>query len=65
MDMIEARRKAKEYRDDGIPAIADNLGGWSGQAMSQVWGIRLVSGDWIAGGPEDWVSKQGMGARAS
>lgn len=47
MTQSEARETAREYQANGIPAIADSLGGWSGGPRSLIWGVRLVTGEWL------------------
>lgn len=40
MEQSTARQLAHKLQGAGIPAIADNLGGWSGGPRSQIWGVR-------------------------
>lgn len=55
MDQDEARKTARDLNLCGIPAIADNRGGWSGQPASQVWGVRPANADGLTGNWESVV----------
>lgn len=44
MTQVEARRLAKILNDNGVPALADNFGGWGGQPNSQVWRVVIFGG---------------------
>lgn len=43
MNQTDARRRAKELQADGIPAIADTIGG--GWEPRKEWCVRLVNGE--------------------